>query len=266
MGMLRARWSGYEIDSSEAAYNVKVQEPAQMGSLVRAFLGSGYFVRSFYLLSEQQMFRLRDWVAQREPPKAKICRALDKVISKFNDRRWSRIGVRNLETILNYVGQCAQELLDDGVFRFEPTKEEREQLADYDLEFEPGSFVDESLFYSEDEIPTDGVVMALGCAVQGAQKLSPEEQRQARQIVRRAGRDMDQFESPLFGGSWTDLLAQGLERPMDISLRVRLNPDATFSITGRWMEDGQFLYAYYSYLLHRAAEKVGAEMGFHMSY
>ena len=77
---------------------------------------------------------------------------------------------------------------------------------------------------------------------------------------------MDQFERPFFGESWSDLLADGLDQTMDISLRVRLNPDATFSITGRWMEDGQFLCAYYGYLVEQAAEKAGAELGFHMAY
>lgn len=264
--MLRARWSGYEIDSSEAAYSVKVEEPGQMGTLVRAFLGSGYFVRSFYLLSEQQMLRLREWAAQRELPETRICQALEKVISRFNNRRWTRIGVRNLETILNYVGEHAQELVDDQVFRFELTEEERGQLADYDIEFEPGSFVDESLFYSQYDIPMDGVVMPLGCALVKAERLSAAQQRRAHQIVREAGRQMDRFERPVLGESWSDLLANGLDQTMDISLRVRLNPDASFSITGRWMEDGQFLYGYYSYLVEQAAEKAGAELGFHMVY
>jgi len=264
--MLRARWSGYEIDSSEAAYKVKVKDPAHMGTLMRAFLGSGYFVRSFYHLSEVQMERLQEWVAQREPPEAKMRQALDKVISKFSDTRWSRIGVRNLETILNYVGQHAQELLDDQLFRFELTDEEREQYADLDIEFEPGSFLDETDFYSEGEMPMDGVVMALGCALVKAEKLTPGERRETRQIVRRAGRRMDRFERPFFGERWVDLLASSLERSMNISLRVRLNPDATFSVTGRWMEDGQFLYDYYSYLLEQAAEKAGAQVGFDMIY
>jgi len=126
--------------------------------------------------------------------------------------------------------------------------------------------VDETDFYSESEIPMDGVVMALGCALAKAEKLSPAEQRTAQQIVRRAGREMDQFESPFFGESWDDLLARDLERSMNISLRVRLNPDATFSITGRWMEDGQFLYRYYSYLLEQAAKKAGAEISVGMIY
>ncbi len=264
--MLRARWSGYEIDSSEAAYNVKVKDPANMGTLVRAFLTSGYFVRSFYLFSEVQMKRLQGWVAQREPPEAKIRQALDQVISKFGDTRWSRIGVRNLEAILNYVGQHAQELLDAQLFRFELTDEEKEQYTDYDIEFEPGSFVDETDFYSESDIPVDGVVMVLECALEKATKLSPAEQGEARRIVRRAGREMDRFERPFFDESWADLLARDLERSMNITLRVRLNPDATLSITGRWMEDGQFLFDYYSFLLEQAAKKAEAEVDFDMIY
>jgi len=47
---------------------------------------------------------------------------------------------------------------------------------------------------------------------------------------------------------------------------VRLNPDATLSIHGRWMDDGQFAYGYYEYILSQAAKKAGAKIGFHMSY
>lgn len=263
--MLKARWSGYEIDSSEAAYNVRVREPAEIGTLVRAFLSSGYFVRSFYLLGEAQMLRLKEWVEQREPPEAKIHQALDSVIAKFNDTRWSRIGVRNLQTILNYVGHHTRELLDDQLFRFEPTEEQRELYEDSDVEFEPGSFVDEEMFYSDYEIPMDGVVMALGCQLVKAGNLSAAEQRKARQMVRRAGRQMDQFETTLFGESWADLLSSGLDATMSISLRVRLNPDATLSVAGRWMEDGQFLLEYYSYLLEQAAVKAEVEIGFYMA-
>jgi len=32
------------------------------------------------------------------------------------------------------------------------------------------------------------------------------------------------------------------------------------------MDDGQFAYPYYEYLLERAAAQAGAEMGFHMIY
>jgi len=77
---------------------------------------------------------------------------------------------------------------------------------------------------------------------------------------------MDRFERPFFDESWADLLADSLEQGMNITLRVRLNPDATLSITGRWMEDGQFLFDYYSFLLEQAAKKAEAEVDFDMIY
>jgi hypothetical protein len=64
--MLKAHWCGFEIDSSEAAYEVKVPQPEELGTLVRGLLGSGYFVRSYYLLFEEPMVRLRDFILDRE--------------------------------------------------------------------------------------------------------------------------------------------------------------------------------------------------------
>ena len=55
--MLKAHWHGYEIDSSEAAYEVQVGQPEQLGSLARGILTSGYFVRSYYLVFEEPMKR-----------------------------------------------------------------------------------------------------------------------------------------------------------------------------------------------------------------
>jgi hypothetical protein len=126
--MLKAHWSGYEIDSSEAAYEVKVKEPEEMGTLVRAFLTSGYFVRSYYLLFEEPMVRLRDFIKEHGDPKdklaAKALEYLDKQIDKFDSEgyRASRIGVRAIQSILNYVGAHRQELLDAQLFRFELTR------------------------------------------------------------------------------------------------------------------------------------------------
>jgi hypothetical protein len=265
--MLQARWKGYEIDSSEAAYGLEVKDPPRVGTLMRAFVTSGYFVRSFYLLSEQQMRRLQQWVTEHEVSEGKICEVLDAVVAKFNDERWSRIGVRQMEAIGNYVGEHAQELLDAQLFRFELTDDQREDYQDADIEFEPGGFVDESDFYSEYEIPMDGTVMMLGCRLVTSDSLRPAEWRMAHRVVRQAARSMDEFGGPMFGGSWADLLAESIaERTMNVSLRVRLNPDATFAITGRWMEDGQFLFDYYSYLLEQAAKHAEAEIDFNMLY
>jgi hypothetical protein len=232
--MLKARWSGYEIDSSEAAYEVQVPQPEELGTLVRHFLTSGYFVKSYYSLFEEPLERLRDFIKEHGDPKdklaAKALEQLDKQIAKFDPSSWRapRIGVRTIEPILNYVGAHRQELLEAQVFRFELTDEQKEMYEDYDYEFEVGQKIDESSFYSGDEIPFDGTVLYLGCNVVKASQLT---------------------------------LASDLERSMNVSLRVRLNPDATLSITGRWMEDGQFLHDYYAHLLGQAAEKTGAEIG-----
>ena len=116
--MLKARWIGYEIDSSEAAYNVAVPEPEKLGTLVRALLGSGYFVRSHMLFSEESIVRLRDFVAAQTPSDEeaketnKVLALLDKQIAKFNDRRPTTIGVRAIESILNYIGAHPHQLLE----------------------------------------------------------------------------------------------------------------------------------------------------------
>ncbi len=266
--MLRARWSGYEIDSSEAAYEVQIRRPEELGTLVRNFLTSGYFVKSYYSLFVESLERLRDSIKEHGDTKdalaAKALEQLDKQIAKFDPSDWRapRIGVRAIEPILNYVGAHRQELLEAQVFRFELTDEQKEMYEDYDHEFEVGQKIDDSSFYSEDEIPFDGTVLYLGCNLVKASQLTPAEQKEARRIARRAGKRVDQFGGPgMFGESWADMLQGDLERSMNVTLRVRLNPDATLSITGRWMEDGQFLHDYYAYLLGQAAEKVGAEMG-----
>lgn len=264
--MLRARWSGYEIDSSEAAYEVQVPQPEELGTLVCNFLTSGYFLKSYYSLFEEPLERLRDFIKEHGDPKDKLAtkalEQLDKQIAKFDPSDWRapRTGVRIIEPILNYVGTHRQELLEAQVFRFELTDEQKEMYEDYDYEFEVGQEIDDANFYSEDEIPFDGTVLYLGCNLVKASQLTPAEQKKARHIVREAGKRMDEFDGPMFGESWADMLRSDLERSMNVTLRVRLNPDATLNITGRWMEDGQFLYAYYAYLLDQAAEKAGAKM------
>jgi len=284
--MLKAHWSGYEIDSSEAAYEVKVKAPEEMGTLVRALLTSGYFVRSYYLVFEEPMVRLRDFIKERGDPQdklaAKALEHLDKQIVKFDPEsyRASRIGVRAIEAILNYVGAHRQELHDAQLFRFELTEEQEDVLGDFGFEFEPGQWINETDFYSESEIPFDGTVLFLGCSLVGLDKLEPGEQRKAKAAVRRTdimiqeeegrprrgGRgldDIDMFFSSMFGprNPW-----ENYNRPQMLSLRVRLNPDAAFVVTGRWMDDGQFAFGYYDYVLGRAAKKVGAKIDLHMIY
>jgi len=238
-----------------------------MGTLVRKFLTSGYFVRSYYLLFQEPLTRLRDFIKEKgdlsDKLTAKTLEHLEKQIAKFDteSRRASHIGVRAIESILNYVGAHRQELLDAQVFRFELTPEQEEIYQDYDYEFTPGEKINEGDFYSEGEIPLDGVVLFLGCNFVKASKLGPAERKKARKIAREVGKEMDSFGGPMFGSSWDDLMLQGLERPMPFSLRVRLNPDATFTIAGRWMEDGQFMFSYYDFLLDKAAKKVGLKIG-----
>jgi len=279
--MLKARWTGYEIDSSEAAYNVEVPEPEKLGTLVRALLGSDYFVRSYTLLSEESMARLRDFVAAQPPSDkarpeqsrgetAKVLELLDKQIAKFNDRRPTSIGLRAIEPILNYVGAHCHQLLAAQTFRFDLTEEQKEALEDYgdEAEFEPGDFVDESLYYSEWDIPWDGVVMALGCALVGADKLAPEEQKHVYRVVKKSYKEsglLDDLAGWGFGVP-RDYVLEDIGRSQGLSLRVRLNPDATFAIHGRWMDDGQFIYPYYEYLLKLAAKKVQADIDFTMIY
>jgi hypothetical protein len=278
--MLKAHWSGYEIDSSEAAYNVKVPKPEELGTLVRALLGSGYFVRSYYLLSEESMSRLQDYVHQHEPADSPVRQQIDKVIDRLRDDRPTTIGVRAIEPILNYVGTNRKALLKANVFRFELTPEQQEIYGETDIEFEPGQKVNETDFYSEQEIPWDGVALCLGCELVGLNKLPPEEQAQARAAVRKTdvmiqeeegirrtgGRGMNEMDmafSSMFGPSdpW-----ENYNHPQPLSLRVRLNPGATLSIHGRWMDDGQFAYGYYEYVLTQAARKAGAKIGFTMIY
>ncbi|MFQ5858437.1 MAG: hypothetical protein ACE5LU_22785 [Anaerolineae bacterium] len=272
--MLKARWSGYEIDSSEAAYEVPVRQPEEMGTLVRGLLSSGYFVRSYYLLFEEPMLRLRDFITEHGDPDdklaAKTLNYLDKQIAKFDPSSWrgSRIGVLAIQTILNYVGAHRQELLNRQVFRFDLTKEQKSLFADFDYEFTPGERVDETYYYSESEIPLDGVVLYLGCALVGADKLAPTEQKRAYRAThasyKRSG-VLDELAGWGFGPP-RDYVLENISRRQNLSLRVRLNPNATFTVTGRWMDDGQFIYPYYEYLLELAAEKAATRINFHMIY
>jgi len=151
---------------------------------------------------------------------AKALEYLDKQIAKFDPEsyRASRIGVRAIQAILNYVGAHRQELLNAETFRFDLSPDQKEYWEDVgsDFEFEPGQWVNETDFYSESEIPFDGVVLCLGCSLVGLNKLEPGDQRKAKAAVRRTdimiqgeegrprmgGRgldEMDMFFSSMFG-------------------------------------------------------------------
>ncbi len=292
--MLRARWRGFEIDSSEAAYEVEVPQPERMGTLVRKFLTSGYFARSYQLVFEEPIFRLRDYIKKygdlEDRLTAKTLEYLEGQIAKINPKKYSNIGVRAIETILNYVGAHREELLQAGVFRFGLTKEQEELYKDMDFEFEPGQMVDESIFYSETEIPLDGVVLFLSCKLTKLDKLPPEDAKKTYGIVKEYFEEIGLLEElegwdflvkehfkeigfleelegwDFLFGRQRDYVKEVLNSPLYLSLRVRLNPDATFTISGRWFDDGQFLYPHYEFILEQAAKKAQAKIEFHMIY
>ena len=260
--MLKAHWHGYEIDSSEAAYEAYVSQTEKPGALVRGLLSTDYFVHSYYLVFEEPLTRLRDFIAEQGETEdeltAKTMEYLEKQIAKFDpsSHKAIRIGVRAIETILDYVGAHRQELLEAETFRFELTEWQKEMWEDYgydeDEEFVPGSLVDEEIYYSEEEIPFDGVVLYLSCSLVAADKLTASERNKAYKLVRQ---NYERFDLP------ADYAENDMSRRQNLSLRVRLNPDATFTITGRWMDDGQFILPYYDYLLGLAAKKAGVELG-----
>jgi len=269
--MLKARWHGYEIDSSEAAYEAQVPQPGQLGTLVRGLLTTGYFVRSYYLLFEEPLTRLCDFIVARgeeeDKPTAKTLEHLEKQIAKFDptSHKASRIGVRAIESILNYIGAHRQELLEAGTFHFVLTKEQEEIWEDYgyDEEFEPGGLVEEQHHYSEYEIPLDGVVIFLGCSLVPASKLESREAKQAYKLVHGHYEQVGLLDE-MAGWTWgppRDHVQEDINRQHSITLRARLNPDTTFTITGRWMDDGQFIFPYYDYLLGLAANKAGVKIG-----
>jgi hypothetical protein len=272
--MLKARWHGYEIDSSEAAYEAQVPQPEQLGTSVRGLLTSGYFVRSYYLAFEEPLVRLRDFiVAQGEGEDkltAKASEHLEKQMQKFDPTSWkaSRIGVRAIEAILNYAGAHRQELLDAETFCFELTEQQKEMRYDYDddEEFETGSLVEESIYYSEEEIPLDGVVLLLACDLVPASKLESREARRAYKLVCDNYKQVGLLDELVGVGSFMgheprDYVQENINKRQGLTLRVRLNPDATFTIPGRWMDDGQFIFPYYDYLLGLAAKKAGVRLG-----
>jgi len=268
--MLRAHWRGYEIDSSEAAYEVAVPKPEELGTLVRALLSSGYFARKRYLVFEDPILRLRDYIIAHDQGDdkltAKALGYLDKLIPCFNSKRLATINVRTIEAILNYVGAHRRELLEQKVFHFELSEEQLKTFEEYDYDFKPGGKVDETIFYSEEEIPLDGVVLYLNCYLEKLSKIPPEDQPKAREI---ASEILEKTGFPTFEeflGEERDYLKENYDCLKPLSLRVRINPDATFLITGRWFDDGQFDFPYYRFFLQRASSKARAKIKFHMIY
>jgi len=272
--MLKARWHGYEIDSSEAAYETLVPQPEQPGTLVRGLLTTDYFVRSYYLLFEEPLTRLHDFIVARGEGEdnlaGKTLEHIEKQIAKTDPTGYqgTRIGVQAIESILNYAGTHRQELLEAESFRLGLTEEQKEMREDcgYDEEFEPGSLVEEEDYYSEHEIPLDGVVLFLGCSLVPASKLKPREAKRAYKLVHDNYEQVGLLDELIGMDSFMergarDYVQEDINRRHNITLRVRLNPDATFTVTGRWMDDGQFILPYYDYLLGLAAKKAGVEIG-----
>jgi len=269
--MLKAHWHGYEIDSSEAAYEIQAPQPGQLGTLVRGLLTSGFFVRSYYLVFEQPLTRLRDFIRAHGDAEDKqtgtTLEHLEKQVAKFDPtgHKASRIGVRAIESILNYAGTHRQKLLEAETFRFDLTEEQKGMREDYgyDEEFEPGGPVEEEDYYSEYEIPLDGVVLMLGCSLVPASKLESRQAKRAYKLVRDHYKQVGLLDE-MAGWNWgppRDHVQEDINRHHGITLRVRLNPDASFTVTGRWMDDGQFIFPYYDYLLGLAAESAGMDIG-----
>lgn len=269
--MLKSRWHGYEIDSSEAAYEVEIEEPEQLGSLVRKFVSSDYFIRSYYLLFEEPLIRLHEFITEQgnteEELTARATKHLEKQIAKFepDSHKASRIGVRALEAILNYVGAHRKELKEAETFRFELTEYQKEMMEDYgyDLEepFEPGDEVIEEYFYSEEEIPLDGVVLYLGCSLVPADKLTPKERKTVYNRVKESYEMLGLLDmSAVWGEEPSDYVERDINQRHHLTLRVRLNPDTSFTITGRWFDDGQFIFPYHNYLLQEAATETGIDL------
>jgi len=264
--MLKAHWHGYEIDSSEAAYETKVPRPEKLGTMVRKLLSTDYFIHSYYLIFEEPLIRLRDFIAEQGESEdkltAKTLEYLEKQIAKFDSsgsHKASRIGLRAIENILNYVGAHRRELWEAETFRFELNEWQKDMWEDYgydeEEEFMPGSLVDEEVYYSEREIPFDGIVLYLACSLVTADKLTTSERDEVCELV--CDR-YEMFDLP------ADYAEQDMERRQHLSMRVRLNPDADFTVTGRWMDDGQFILPYYDYLLGLAAEQAGVDLGIYI--
>ena len=131
----------------------------------------------------------------------------------------------------------------------------------YDEEFEPSGLVEEQDYYSEDEIPLDGVVLLLGCSLVPANKLESREAKRAYKLVHANYEQVGMLDEMAGWGPPRDYVQDDINKPHHLSLRVRINPDTTFTITGRWMDDGQFIFPYHDYLLGLAAKKAGMKIG-----
>jgi hypothetical protein len=251
MTMLKARWQGYEIDSSESAYGLDVPEQIQAGTYLRALLGSGYFVRSCTLLNEEPILRLQAFVQAHEEPEADICKALDKLVDKMQRSRGDvNVGVRAIESIVNYVEANRPALLAENLFYTSGLPDEAGKEADEEDEYE------EESYYGEP--PRRNVVLYLRSALVSYQKLSPEEQIEALEAGQ-AGWD----ELLSFGGldDWGYSVEEDYSPSQELILDVRLSSRGEITCSIHWFSDGYVDDGYYESLLFWAEDKAGVKLG-----
>jgi hypothetical protein len=250
--MLKTRWQGYEIDSSESSYGLDVPEQIEAGTYLRALLGSGYFVRSCTLLNEEPILRLHAFVQAYEEPKAGIRRALDKLVDKMQRSRGDvNVGVRAIESILNYVEANKQALLAENVFYTSELPDEagREESGEED-EFE------EESYYGEP--PHRNVVLYLRSALVPYQKLSSEEQVEALEAGQAGWDDLLSF-----GGldDWGYSVEEDYSYSQELILDVRLSSQGEVTADVHWFSDGYVANGYYESLLLWADDKARVKLG-----
>jgi len=250
--MLKVRWQGYEIDSSESAYGLDIPEQIQAGTYLRALLGSGYFVRFCMLLNEEPILRLQAFVQAHEEPEADIRKALAKLMDKMQRSRGDvNVGVRAIESILNYVEANRPALLSENVFYTSELPDEAGgEEADEEDEYE------EESYYGEP--PRRNVVLYLRSALVPYQKLSPEEQIEALEAGQEGWDDLLSF-----GGldDWGYSVEEDYSYSQELILDVRLSPQGEITGDVHWFSDGYVADGYYESLLLWAEDKARVKLG-----
>lgn len=244
--MLKARWQGYEIDSSESSYNLYIPQQTPMGTYIRAVLGSGYFVRSFTLWNEEPVVRLCAFVRAREAPEANIRKELDSLVDKMRKARGDiTIGVRAIEAILNYVEANRQALLEANVFYTSELPEGTDEQQEEE---------DESGYGTP---PRRGSVLYLRGALVAYHKLSPEEQEVALDAAQEGWQALLSF-----GGidDWGYSAEEDFSYSQELILDVRLTPQGEITPTVQSFSDGFVASGYYECLLEWAEEKAEARL------
>ncbi len=250
--MLKARWQGYEIDSSESSYGLDIPEQIQAGTYLRALLSSGYFVRSCTLLNEEPILRLQAFVQDHEEPTADICKTLDKLVDKMQQSRGDvNVGVLAIESILNYVEANRLALLAENVFYTSGLLDEAGgEEADEEDEYE------EESYYGEP--PRRNVVLYLRSALVPYQKLNPEEQVEALEEGQAGWDDLLSF-----GGldDWGYSVEEDYSYSQGLILDVRLSSQGEITGSIHWFSDGYIAGGYYESLLMWAEDKAEMKLG-----